>query len=258
MHLGQLAQVRFVSQPDAAISRYQGKPRVMLNIYREYGSHIVSVSKGLRQELEHMQTTLPYGFKTEIIYDQGSYILEAIQRLRLSGIIGALLAMAVVFLFLRHLTSTLAIVVAIPISVIATFGFMFLTGVSLNLVSLAGLTLGVGMLVDNAIVVIENIYRYRQNKWGAAAAAEPGTAEVLLALAAATLIHLAVFFPIFFMQKRIRLLIPGSFFYCLICPAHFPGRSPSAGTGDGGSIPRARPEASAGCHGCNAGIGGSS
>ena len=92
----------------------------------------------------------------------------------MAGIIGALLAMVVVFLFLRHLASTLAIVLAIPISVIATFGFMFLTGISLNLVSLAGLTLGIGMLVDNAIVVIENIYRFRQNRWRAASGCRHG------------------------------------------------------------------------------------
>lgn len=212
VHLEQVARVSFTSQADSTISRYQGEPRVMVNVNREYGSHIVTVSAALRQELERLQKNLPFGFKTEIIYDQGSYILDAIKRLRLAGIIGALLAMAVVFFFLRHLASTLAIVVAIPISIIATFGFMFLTGISLNLVSLAGLTLGIGMLVDNAIVVIENIYRYRQNRWEAPAAAGRGTSEVLQALTAATLIHLAVFFPIFFMQKRIRLLYQDLFY----------------------------------------------
>ena len=212
IHLDQVARVRFASQADSAISRYQGEPRVMLNVYREYGAHIATVTAALRQELDRLQKNLPFGFKTEIIYDQGSYILDAIKQLRLAGMIGALLAMVVVFLFLRHLASTLAIVLAIPISVIATFGFMFLTGISLNLVSLAGLTLGIGMLVDNAIVVIENIYRYRQNRWEARAAADRGTAEVLQALTAATLIHLAVFFPIFFMQKRIRLLYQDLFY----------------------------------------------
>ena len=212
IQLGQLAQVSFISQPDVALSRYQGEPRVMLNVYREYGSHLVTVSSALRQELERLQKNLPYGFKMEIIYDQSSYIVEAIKRLRLAGIIGAVLAILVVFLFLRHPAATLAIVLAIPISLIATFGFMFLAGISLNLVSLAGLTLGIGMLVDNAIVVIENIYRLRQHRWPATAVAGRGTAEVMQALTAATLIHLAVFFPIFFMQKRIRLLYQDLFY----------------------------------------------
>ena len=100
IQLGQLAKVRFVGQSDASISRYQGEPRVMLNVYRESGSHMATVSSALRQELERLQKNLPFGFKTEIIYDQSSYILEAIKRLRLAGIIGAVLAMVVVFLFL--------------------------------------------------------------------------------------------------------------------------------------------------------------
>ena len=106
VHLEQVARVSFTSQADSTISRYQGEPRVMVNVYREYGSHIVTVSAALRQELDRLQKNLPFGFKTEIIYDQGSYILDAIKRLRLAGIIGALLAMAVVFFFLRHLAST--------------------------------------------------------------------------------------------------------------------------------------------------------
>ena len=237
IHLDQVARVRFASQADSAISRYQGEPRVMLNVYREYGTHIATVTAALRQELNRLQKNLPFGFKTEIIYDQGSYILDAIKQLRLAGILGALLAMVVVFLFLRHLASTLAIVLAIPISVIATFGFMFLTGISLNLVSLAGLTLGIGMLVDNAIVVIENIYRYRQNRWEARVAADRGTTEVLQALTAATLIHLAVFFPDIFYAKKDPALISGSFLYGIFFLTHLPGRSRGAGAGDGGSFP---------------------
>ncbi len=212
LSLDEIARVSYAGQADDTISRYQGDPRVIMHVYREYGSHIVAVSEALRQELARLEKRLPFGVKTEINYDQGTFILEAMQRLRLAGIIGAVLAMAVVFLFLRHVASTLAIAAAIPISVLGTFGFMFLSGISLNLISLAGLTLGIGMLVDNAIVVIENIYRYRQTKVMGAEAASVGTAEVLQALTAATLIHLAVFFPIFFLQKRIRLLYQDLFY----------------------------------------------
>ncbi|MGQ9920864.1 MAG: efflux RND transporter permease subunit [Desulfobacca sp.] len=210
--LGQVARVSYVGQAEDTISRYQGDPRVIVQVYREYGSHIVAVSRALRHELARLQKRLPFGVKTEINYDQGTFILDAVQRLRLAGLIGAVLAMAVVFLFLRHVASTLAIAAAIPISVLGTFGFMFLSGISLNLVSLAGLTLGIGMLVDNAIVVIENIYRYRHRKLSGLAAACLGTTEVLQALTAATLLHLAVFFPLFFLQKRIRLLYQDLFY----------------------------------------------
>lgn len=148
---------------------------------------------------------LPYGLKTEVIYDQGEFILNAIQRLRDAGLLGGLFASLVVWVFLRHLASTLIIILAIPISVIATFGFMYLTGISLNLVSLAGLTLGIGMLVDNAVVVVENIYRYQKAGQPRAMAAALGTNDVIQAISAATLVHLAVFFPIFFIQKKVRL-----------------------------------------------------
>lgn len=210
--LDQVARVSCVGQTEDTISRYQGDPRVSVQVYREYGSHIVAVSAALRAELARLQKRLPFGVKTDIIYDQGTFILDAVQRLRLAGLIGAGLAMAVVFLFLRHLASTLAIAAAIPISILGTFGFMFLSGISLNLISLAGLTLGIGMLVDNAIVVIENIYRYRQGRLAGPDAASLGTVEVLQALTAATLLHLAVFFPIFFLQKRIRLLYQDLFY----------------------------------------------
>lgn len=205
VHLSQLASVTYGAQEEEVISRYQGEPRVMVTIQREYGAHIVDVTTALRRGLERLQKNLPYGLKTEVIYDQGEFIVNAIKRLRDAGLLGALFAVLIVWVFLRHLPSTLIIILAIPISVIVTFGFMHLTGISLNLVSLAGLTLGIVMLVDNAIVVVENIYRYQRSGVPPMAAAAVGANEVLQAITAATLVHLAVFFPIFFFQKKIRL-----------------------------------------------------
>lgn len=205
VYLKQLAQVTYGAQHEDIISRYQGEPRVMVALQREYGAHIVEVSQALRRALDRLQPHLPYGLKTEIIYDQGEFIVNALDRLRLAGLLGALFAILVVWIFLRHLASTLIIILAIPISVIVTFSFMYLTGISLNLVSLAGLTLGVGMLVDNAIVVVENTYRYQNTGAPPLMAATRGTTEVIQAISAATLVHLAIFFPIFFLQKKVRL-----------------------------------------------------
>lgn len=203
--LNQLAKVRYTAQEEDVISRYQGEPRVMVTVQREYGAHIVDLAMALRSALDRLHKQLPYGLKTQVIYDQGEFIVQAMDRLRQAGVLGGLFAVLVVWIFLRHLASTLTIALAIPISVIVTFGFMFLTKISLNLVSLAGLTLGIGMLVDNAIVVVENIYR--QEKFGVPRliAAATGTQEVIPAITAATLVHLAVFFPIFFFQKKVRL-----------------------------------------------------
>jgi HAE1 family hydrophobic/amphiphilic exporter-1 len=203
--LSQLAKVTYGAQEVEVVSRYQGEPRVMVSIQREYGAHIVEVSAALRAGLNRLQKILPYGLKTEIVYDQGEFILNAMHRLRDAGLLGGLFASLVVWVFLRHLASTLTIVLAIPLSVVTSFGFMYLSGISLNLVSLAGLTLGIGMLVDNAIVVVENIYRYQKSGVSRPVAAAIGTQEVTQAITAATLVHLAVFFPIFFFQKKIRL-----------------------------------------------------
>lgn len=204
--LDQLAKVRFASQETDVISHYQGEPRVMVTVRREHGSHIVELTTALRRALENLQKNLPYGIKTEVIYDQGEFILKALHRLRDAALLGGFFAVLVVWLFLRHLSSTVTIALAIPISVITTFGFMYLTGISLNVISLAGLTLGIGMLVDNAIVVVENIYRKHRAGLPSPLAEEAGTREVLQAITAATLVHLAVFFPIFFFQKKVRLL----------------------------------------------------
>jgi HAE1 family hydrophobic/amphiphilic exporter-1 len=204
--LGQLARVRFASQETEVISRYQGEPRVMVTVRREHGSHIVEVTAALRRALESIQKNLPAGVLTEVIYDQGDFILKALQRLRDAALLGGLFAVLVVWFFLRHLYSTLTIALAIPISVLTTFCFMYLTDISLNVISLAGLTLGVGMLVDNAIVVVENIYRCHRAGYPTPVAEEIGTREVVQAITAATLVHLGVFFPIFFFQKKVRLL----------------------------------------------------
>lgn len=203
--LSQVANISYAGQDEEVISRYQGEPRVMVTVHREYGAHLVDLSAALRQALAGLQRSLPYGLRTEVIYDQGEFIVGAVDRLRDAALLGALFAVAVVWIFLRHGASTLIIVLSIPISVIATFGFMYLANISLNLVSLAGLTLGIGMLVDNAIVVVENIYRRRRAGLPGFEAAAVGTKEVLQAITGATLVHLAVFFPIFFFQKKVRL-----------------------------------------------------
>jgi HAE1 family hydrophobic/amphiphilic exporter-1 len=205
VYLNQVATITYGAQDEQVISRYQGEPRVMVAMQREYGAHIVEVSAALRKALDSLQPSLPFGLKTEIIYDQGEFVVTAVDRLRNAGLLGGLFAVMVVWIFLRHWPSTLIITLAIPISIIVTFGFMYLTSISLNLVSLAGLTLGVCMLVDNAIVVVENIDRYQKAGVPRPVAAATGANEVLQAITAATLVHLAVFFPIFFFQKKVRL-----------------------------------------------------
>ena len=216
-----VGQNSYGAQEEEVMSRYQGEPRVMVSIQREYGAHIVEVSSALRAGLDRLQKILPYGLKTEIVYDQGEFILNAMHRLRDAGLLGGLFASLVVWVFLRHLASTLIIVLAIPLSVITSFGFMYLSGISLNLVSLAGLTLGIGMLVDNAIVVVENIYRYQKS--GLSRRWRPPSAPMKSPrpLPPPPWCIWPSFSPSFFFQKKIRLFYQDLCLHRVSCHCSF-------------------------------------
>jgi HAE1 family hydrophobic/amphiphilic exporter-1 len=147
-----------------------------------------------------MKDSLPPGVETRILLDQAVFIESAINEVRSNAIQGALLAVLVLFLFLKEVRSTLIIGLSIPVSIIATFVLMQQMGVTLNIMSLGGLALGVGMLVDNSIVVLEAVSRHRRPGEAPAASAERGTLEVGRAVMASTLTTIAVFLPIIFVE----------------------------------------------------------
>ena len=195
-----------------SLARFQGEPRVMLYVQKESGANIISISKLLRKELAKLQKELPNGIKIEIVYDQADYINASINRLRKEAIVGAGLAMLIIFLFLQNFQSVLVIGLSIPISIVGTFSLMHLFGVSLNIISLSGFTLGVGMLLDNAIVVLENISRKREIVADKIKSALQGTKEVSNAIIVSTFAHIAVFLPVIYLQKKIRIFYGGLFF----------------------------------------------
>src|SRR5690606_10924183 len=149
---------------------------------------------------------LPPGVKMVVTNDQSAFIQSAINEVKNNAILGGVLAIVVLLLFLRDLRTTLIIAIAIPVSIIATFNLMYFQGLSLNLMTLGGLALGCGMLVDNAIVVLENIFRLRQRGASAPMAAQIGAGEVTGALIASTLTTVAVFFPIAYVKGVAALL----------------------------------------------------
>ncbi|HOZ49899.1 MAG TPA: efflux RND transporter permease subunit [Candidatus Hydrogenedentes bacterium] len=154
-----------------------------------------------QQELARtLRSRLPKDAQLALISDQSRFIIESIKEVQSATVVGGILALVILFMFLRDLKSTLIIGVAIPISVIATFVPMFARHITLNIMSLGGLALGVGMLVDNSIVVLESIFRCREEGDGAMDAAERGTREVGGAVTASTLTTVAVFFPIAFVE----------------------------------------------------------
>ena len=147
-----------------------------------------------------MQRLVPEGYRLTVLFDQSRFIEQALNEVRSAAVIGGALAVLVLLVFLRDLRSTVIIATSIPLSVLFAFMAMYRLDVSLNIMSLGGLTLGVGMLVDNAIVVLESIYRKRQEGFGLTAAAVEGTAEVGGAVVASTLTTVAVFLPIIFVE----------------------------------------------------------
>ena len=136
----------------------------------------------------------------EVITDQARYIRQAVREVLETALYGGLLAILVLYLFLRSLKKTLIISVSIPVSVVATFFLMYVADISLNIMSLGGLTLGVGLLVDNAIVVLEAVQRKRDDGLDEVEAARVGTSEVGRAITASTLTTICVFVPIVFVE----------------------------------------------------------
>jgi hydrophobic/amphiphilic exporter-1 (mainly G- bacteria), HAE1 family len=207
-----IAEVQDVFQPEENIARFQGEPRVMLHIQKESGANILTVSQRIKAELAAAQKGPAQSLELKIVYDQADFIEASIRRLSQEALFGGILAVMVIFLFLRNIQSVMIIAMAIPISVLAAFSMMYIFGISLNIISLAGFTLGVGMLVDNSIVVIENIFKKRQLISDRRQASIAGSLEVVRAVAVATVAYIAVFLPVFFLQEKIRMLYSGLFY----------------------------------------------
>lgn len=176
-----------------------GIPCVGLSIYKEMRYNTVKAVEDLRLALEDMEKALP-GFIFTIVEDQGNYISSAIGEVRDSLIGGILLAVFVLFLFLRRIGPTAIVSIAIPVSIIATFVLMYFADLTLNIMTLGGLALGAGMLVDNAIVVLENIFRHHEQGDDAGEAAVRGTTQVGGAIIASTLTTIVVFIPIVYLR----------------------------------------------------------
>lgn len=201
VRLGDVAEVVWGSKEREEITRVGGHESVEISIFKEGDANTVAVARALNDRLEAWQDgKLPEGYALTVLFDQSHFIQQSLDEVRNSALIGGLLAVLVLLVFLRDIRSTLIIATSIPISVIATFVAMYKLDISLNIMSLGGLTLGIGMLVDNSIVVLESIYRKRQMGANLFRAAVDGTSEVGAAVMASTLTTVAVFLPIVFVE----------------------------------------------------------
>ena len=185
------------------VTRINGREGVEVSVFKEGDANTVQVSAAVQERLDEFlaeNATLLQDSGMEVVFNQAIFIQQSVDEVLNTAILGGILAVIVLFLFLRDLKSTAIISLSIPLSVVATFFLMFGSDVSLNIMSLGGLALGVGMLVDNSIVVLESVQRYRDQGLNVLAAAVRGASEVGRAVIAATTTTICVFLPIVFVE----------------------------------------------------------
>jgi len=197
--LKDVATIKYQNKAPFNIVRINQERCIGLSIYKETKFNTVKAVKDLKKAFEDIEKALP-GYEFVIIRDQGEFITAAIGEVEQTGLIGILLAIIILFVFLRRIGTTFIISIAIPVSIIATFNLMYFNGLTINVMTLGGLALGAGMLVDNAIVVMENIFRNLESGMSVREAAIKGTAEVGGAITASTITTIVVFLPIVYLH----------------------------------------------------------
>ncbi len=200
IRLRDVAEIRRSHKDRKAINRFNGNEAIEIAIYKEGDANTVQVASEIKAQLPRLQKQLPPGTKLQVIEDQSLFISSAINNVVNAAVLGGLLAVLVIYLFLRDLRSTVIIAALIPVSVVAGFFFMYQSDISLNIMSLGGIALAIGLLVDNGIVVLENIASKRKDGMKGTEAVRQGTREVGAAIFASTLTTVAVFFPLVFVQ----------------------------------------------------------
>ena len=199
VYLRDVAKVSFANKDPENIVTINGERCIGLAIYKEPKFNTVDAVKSLEEAIAEMGNALP-GYEFIKVLDQGTYIDNAIGEVKNTLILGILLAVFVLYIFLRRIGTTLVISVAIPISIIATFNLMYFNHLTINIMTLGGLALGAGMLVDNAIVVLENITRLREEGMSIKDAVINGTGQVGAAITSSTITTIVVFLPIVYLQ----------------------------------------------------------
>lgn len=205
IRLSDVAKTEVVDDTGDSYSKVNGNPAIMLSIEKQTGYSTGDVTKRIKTRFESLEKENDKLHMT-ILMNQGVYIDTIVQSVMENMILGAILAVLILILFLKDIKPTLVIACSIPLSVVFAIVLMYFTGISLNIISLSGLALGVGMLVDNSIVVIENIYRLRNQGFSIRKAAVEGAGQVAGAIFASTLTTVCVFAPIIFMEGITRQL----------------------------------------------------
>jgi len=200
VRLRDVAEVVQAHKEREAIIRLDGREAVELAIYKEGDANTVATADAIAKRLKDLHDEIPADFEMTVVDDQSQFIRHAIRDVKIDAVIGGLLAVLIIFLFLRDGWSTFVIALSLPVSIVATFFFMDRFGLSLNVMSLGGLALATGLVVDDSIVVLESIAKARERGLGVFDAAVQGTREVGMAVVASTLTTMAVFLPLVFVE----------------------------------------------------------
>ncbi|MEO0079349.1 MAG: efflux RND transporter permease subunit [candidate division WOR-3 bacterium] len=203
--LKDIAEVTWQPEEKTAITRYNKENCLFLVVQRRPDANTIRVATAARQELTRLARTLPAGMTAQVLFDSSREISRSISNVFYNLLLGSILAVMVLFLFLRRIRATSFVAFAIPLSVFFAIFFMFILGFSINILSMAGLAIAIGMVVDNGIVVFEAIFRHRERGEERISAASVGTAEVGMAITASTLTTVVVFLPLLLVRGLMQI-----------------------------------------------------
>jgi HAE1 family hydrophobic/amphiphilic exporter-1 len=198
IYVHDVAEVADTTEDVRSLLRINGRPGVRLSVQKQSGTNTVQVARGIKEEIERINREMP-NIRLNVLEDSSVYIERSIHSVQEHAMLGAGLVTLIIFCFLRSFRSTLIVCTSIPISVIGTFALLYFNGYTLNVMTFGGLALGIGMVVDAAIVVLENAYRHMEHGKDRVTAAIEGSEEVWGAIVASVLTHIAVFVPLLFL-----------------------------------------------------------
>ncbi|MBN1332760.1 MAG: efflux RND transporter permease subunit [Synergistales bacterium] len=199
VRIGDFARVVDTTEEKRGFARYMGENAIFVDCIASPNANIVEISREIRAELERIRQYMPSGYQIIVTNDEADFIAESVRNVFRDMGYGILLTALILYLFLRRFSVTLVVALSMPTAVIATFMLLFTTNTTLNIMSTLGLAISIGVLVNNAILVIENIFRYRDMGVEPLEAAEKGTGEIALSVLSTTVTNLAVFVPVAFM-----------------------------------------------------------
>jgi HAE1 family hydrophobic/amphiphilic exporter-1 len=199
VYLRDIADVQDTTEQRRQFMRINGRPGIQIQVQKQSGKNTVQVAELVRAEVERVNKEVP-GLRMTVTQDNAKFIERAIENVKEHAIVGGILVVLIIFLFLRDFRSTLIVCTSIPVSVIGTFALLYFGGFTLNTMTFGGLALGIGMIVDAAIVVLENTHRHLHMGKDRMTAAIEGSEEVWSAILASTLTHIAVFLPLLFLS----------------------------------------------------------